>query len=129
MLTEVAKYGPAYKPPAYNTLRTRLLDQACNNVKDDLLKLRDGINQRGATLVSDGWDDASDNPLVNFLLVTDEGAEFLGSVDTTGQIKDMQYLADRLAEAIEEVGAENVIQVVTDNASNCVGAGTIVEEK
>jgi len=30
---------------------------------------------------------------------------------------------------IEEVGAKNVVQVVTDNAANCKGAGMIVEQK
>ena len=32
-------------------------------------------------------------------------------------------------EAIQEVGEKNVVQVVTDNASNCVDAGKLIMEK
>jgi hypothetical protein len=34
-----------------------------------------------------------------------------------------------LDEAIQEVGEENVAQVITDSASNCVGVGKMIMEK
>jgi hypothetical protein len=39
------------------------------------------------------------------------------------------YIADTICEAIEKVGSENVVHVVTDNAIVCKSAGWIIEDK
>eukprot|EP00253_Pinus_taeda_P003127 PITA_03127 len=54
---------------------------------------------------------------------------FLKAVDCEGQMKDSQFIADILIEAVELVGPENVVQVITDNATVCRAAGLIVEGK
>jgi tryptophanase len=45
------------------------------------------------------------------------------------QVKTTEYIFKILDEAIQEVGEENVVHVVTDNASNCVGARKMLMEK
>jgi hypothetical protein len=47
---------------------------------------------------------------------------FLKSAYASNQVKDAQLLFRLLAEAVEEVGLENVVQIITDNASNYVSA-------
>jgi hypothetical protein len=42
-------------------------------------------------------------------------------------VKSKEYIFDRLKEVIEEVGSKNVVQVITDNASNCQSAGLKIE--
>ena len=54
---------------------------------------------------------------------------FLKAVDCEGEQKDAQFIVDILIEVIEFVGAENVVQVITDNAKVCKAAGLIVEGK
>jgi hypothetical protein len=54
---------------------------------------------------------------------------FLGAVNTEGEIKRKEYIADKLISVIESVGPKNVVQVITDNAANCKGAGLIIEQK
>jgi hypothetical protein len=54
---------------------------------------------------------------------------FLKSHDTTGKTKDGPYLMGLLKEAIEEVGRENVVQIITDSASNNVLAGGLIEDE
>ena len=54
---------------------------------------------------------------------------FLKAVDCEGQVKDGPFIANILIEAIEQVGARNVVQVITDNAKNCRAAGLLVEER
>ena len=44
-------------------------------------------------------------------------------------MKDSQFIVDILIEAIELVGPENVVQVITDNATVCRAAGLIIEGK
>jgi hypothetical protein len=54
---------------------------------------------------------------------------FLKVVDTGGETKDATYIAGQLIDCIREVGADNVIQVVTDSAAVCKAAGRLVEQE
>ena len=58
-----------------------------------------------------------------------KGAMFLKAVDCEGKQKDAQFIANILIEAIEFVGVENFVQVITDNATMCKAMGIIVEGK
>ena len=54
---------------------------------------------------------------------------FLKSVDASDRVKDANLLFQLLDEVIMEVGVTNVVQVITDNASNHVLAGKMLESK
>lgn len=54
---------------------------------------------------------------------------FLRAFDTTGHVKNSEYLAELLDQAIKEVGPELVVQVMTDNAPVCVAAGRILSAR
>lgn len=81
------------------------------------------------SIVSDGWSDAQKRPLLNFLVVTEDGPMFLRAINTEGISKTKEYIAEKMLAVIDEVGAQNVVQVITDNAANCRAAGIIVEQK
>lgn len=81
------------------------------------------------SIVSDGWSDAQRRPLLNFLAVTEDGPMFLRAINTEGISKTKEYIAEKMLAVIDEVGAQNVVQVITDNAANCRAAGIIVEQK
>ena len=51
------------------------------------------------------------------------GSIFIRSMDVSDVVKDANLLFKILDDLVEEVGEENVVQVVTDNASNYVKAG------
>jgi hypothetical protein len=38
-------------------------------------------------------------------------------------VKTKEYIAEKLKSIIEEVGRHNVVQIITDNTTNCKGAG------
>ena len=57
------------------------------------------------------------------------GPMFLNSINSSGIGKDGEYIANLFIEAIENVGSNNVVQVITDNASNMKLVGTTVEQK
>ena len=48
---------------------------------------------------------------------------FLRSIDASSRVKNAKFLCETIEEVIREVGEENVVQVVTDNAANYVAAG------
>ncbi len=68
-------------------------------------------------------------PLLNLLVVSPKGEMFLKAVDTGGETKDAAYIAEQLIDCIREVGADSVIQVVTDSAVVCKAVGRLVEQE
>lgn len=61
--------------------------------------------------------------------MTEDGPMFLRAINTEGEVKKKEYIAENMLVVIDEVGAQNVVQVITDNAANCRAAGIIVEQK
>ncbi|PWZ40492.1 hypothetical protein Zm00014a_028394 [Zea mays] len=118
-----------YVPPSYNKLRTTLLVQERTHVERMLQPLKETWSSKGVSIVSDGWSDAQRRPLLNFLAVTEDGPMFLRAINTEGISKTKEYIAEKMLAVIDEVGAQNVVQVITDNAANCRAAGIIVEQK
>ncbi|RVW43457.1 hypothetical protein CK203_070341 [Vitis vinifera] len=51
------------------------------------------------------------------------------SIDASDTIKNGELMFKYLDEVVEEIGEENVVQVITDNASNYVNAGMRLMEK
>ena len=87
------------------------------------------MGRNRVSIISDGWKDQRNRPLINVIAQSPHGAMFLKAVDCEGQMKDSQFIANILIEAIELVGPENVVQVITDNATVFRAAGLIVEGK
>lgn len=116
-----------YLPPGYNLLRTTLLQQERTNVERLLLPVKGTWREKGVSIVSDGWSDSQRRPLINFMAVTEGVAMFLKAVDCSGETKDKYFICELMKEVIEEVGPDNVVQVITDNAKNCAGAGLLIE--
>ena len=79
------------------------------------------------SIMSDGWSNVQNKPLLNFIVTTPKGNKFLYAVDTSSHVKDAAYIADRLADAIESQGPENVVAMVTDSASVNEAAADLVK--
>ena len=111
------EWNKPYTPPSYHDLRYKLFDEAKVDLQTKLQKrTEDSIRKFGATLSIDGWSSVTNRPLINAMLVSSAGEEFIGSVDTSGVEKNAEYLAFVLEKFIEHVGPTNVVQVTTDNA-------------
>ncbi|KAI8567563.1 hypothetical protein RHMOL_Rhmol02G0131600 [Rhododendron molle] len=116
-----------YLPPGYNLLRTTLLQQEKTNVERLVLPIKGTWREKGVSIVSDGCSDSQRRLLINFMVVTEGGPMFVKAVDCSGDTKNKYFICKLLKEVIEEVGPENVVQVITDNAKNCAGAGLLIE--
>ena len=79
------------------------------------------------SIVSDGWNDSQRRPLINFMAVIGGSPMFLKAIDCSGETKDKHFISNLMEEVIIEIGPKNVIQILTDNASNCRAAGQIIE--
>jgi len=128
-LSAVIKCGAGYKPPSRFDIAGRLLSAEVSSVDSKLAEFKKQVAITGGTLTSDGWSNIQNRPVINCLLVTGDGAMFIDAVDTSGEVKDAAFIADELARNINSVGLDNIVQVVTDSASNCVGARKILQER
>ncbi|GAU28989.1 hypothetical protein TSUD_391900 [Trifolium subterraneum] len=106
----------AYIPPSYNALRTTMLQREKSNIMKLLQPIKDTWVEKGVSIVTDGWTDVQRRPLINFMATSSTGPIFLKAIDGTGEFKDRHFIANLILSVIDEVGAQNVVQVITDNA-------------
>jgi len=71
----------------------------------------------------DGWSDRKDRTLIHFLVNSPLGTWFIESIDASDEIKTGEKMYEILDKRVQEIGAQNIIQVVTDNASSLKLAG------
>ena len=125
----IGEYGKGLKPPSYHEVRVTFLKKEVNNVNITLEKYKSEWKKTGCSLMSDGWQDGSGHSITNFLVNSPKGTVFLKSLDTSSIIKNGYALFELLDSFVDEIGEENVIQVVTDSASAFVVAGELLMEK
>jgi hypothetical protein len=118
-----------YVPPGYNSLRTTLLQKERAHMEQLMKPIKSSWQDKGLSIVSDGWTDAQRRPLINFMGTSELGPIFLKPIDGTKEYKDKHYIACLLLDATSEVGPHKVVQVITDNAAVLKSAGSIVEAK
>jgi len=115
-----ASFGESYPgPPSVDRLRTTILEREKQLCRDGLASFQEFLQLIGATITNDGWSDVRRRLLLNLLVVFPKGEMFLKAVDTGGETKDVAYIAGQLIDCIREVGADSVIQVVTNSAAVC----------
>lgn len=129
MFDVVALVGLGYKAPTFAELRGPLLQDEKNDCTARLAEFRASWEHTGCTVMSDGWTDQKGRTLLNFLVSCPKGIMFMKSVDASAHIKDVHTLCELLDLFIQEVGPNNVVQVITDNAANYVAAGKMLMER
>jgi hypothetical protein len=129
VVATIASFGESYPGlPSVDRLRTTILEREKQLCRDGLASFQESLQLTGATITSDG-SDVRRRPLLNLLVVSPKGEMFLKAVDTGGETKDVAYIAGQLIDCIREVGADSVIQVVTNSAAVCKVVGRLVEQE
>ncbi|RVX09356.1 hypothetical protein CK203_015304 [Vitis vinifera] len=114
----VANFGLEFKPPSMHELRTWILKEEVNDLSIIMEDHKKAWKQYGCSIMSDGWTDGKSRCLINFLVNSPAGTWFMKSIDASDTIKNGELMFKYLDEVVEEIGEENVVQVITDNASN-----------
>lgn len=71
--------------------------QSCNLVATCRARLK----VTGCTVACDGWTNVNGSALLNIMVVTPQGPLFLRAVDTSGNTKTAEYIADEISKAIQ----------------------------
>jgi len=129
MIDAVCAYGSGYKGPNFNQLRGSLLAKLVAETRNFVDGFRSVWRESGCTIMADGWTDRRRRTLINFLVYCPKGTVFLKSVDATEHSKTAEYLFRLFRDVVHFVGPENVVHFVTDNASNMVAAGRMIEDE
>ncbi|KAK9698038.1 hypothetical protein RND81_08G078200 [Saponaria officinalis] len=130
MIEAVGQFGPGMKPPSMYELRVPLLNKEVQDTDLIVEEHKKEWVDRGCSIMSDGWrDSVAQKDVLNFLVNSPKGSVFIKFIDASLVVKDANLLFDLLDKMVEEVGEENVIQVISDNASAYVKAGKLLEAK
>ena len=129
IVKKIGDYGKGLVPPSYHEIRETFFKKEVREILNLLEEFKEQWKKTGCTIMSDGWSDKKRRSICNFLVNSPMGTIFLSSIDTSDISKTGQKVFEMLDEVVEKVGEENIVQVVTDNASNYKLAGEMLMEK
>ncbi|XP_021664706.2 uncharacterized protein LOC110653401 [Hevea brasiliensis] len=129
MLELVGQYGKGLQGPSGRLISGRFLQEEIATIQEYLVELKASWPITGCSIMADSWNDLQGRALINFLVSCPRGIYFVSSFDVTGIIDDAPSLFKLLDEVVEEIGEENVVQVITKNTDSFRTAGKILEEK
>ena len=126
----INKLRPAYQLPSAKQIAGSILNNVHQKFKRDINNAL--TNAQHIHLVSDGWSSHRKDHYVNFLAVfvnTEMNPLLLKTVNTGDEQQDGPNIAKDFESVIEEVGANKVVSIVTDNAAPMKAAWTILDLK
>ncbi|KAF8388617.1 hypothetical protein HHK36_027294 [Tetracentron sinense] len=128
MVESIGKLGLGMKAPSYHEARVSLLKKEVAYTNELLQHIRELWGISGCSIMSDCWTDRRNRSLINFLM-NSPGTLFLESVDASSYAKTRETLFELLDSYVEKVGEQNVVHVITNNASPYVFVGKLLMEK
>ena len=120
VLEAIGQYDVGYKGPSFYDVRVTNLKKELTLTKDLMKDHFTEWKQNGCSIMSNGWTDRKERSLVN----SSRGTMFMKSINASSIVKTGENLFELFDSWVEEVGEANVVQVITDNASNYVASGT-----
>ncbi|KAJ6343817.1 hypothetical protein OIU76_005546 [Salix suchowensis] len=115
MLELVGQYGPGLQGPSSRLICGRFLQDEITTIKEYQEEFRASWTITGCSIVLDSWNDLQGRTSINLLVCCPRGVYFVSSVDATDIIEDAASLFKLLDKVVEEIGEENVVQVITKN--------------
>ena len=129
MLDAIAAIGLGYKGPTCYQLRGILLKDAKKEVQLLVNSYCKAWAKVRCTILGDGWTDNRQRTLINFMVYCPQGISFVKFIDGSNIVKYANNLFLLFDEIITWVSPSNVVQMVTDNATNYVVAGRLISKK
>ncbi|KAL0719306.1 hypothetical protein Bca4012_068630 [Brassica carinata] len=129
MVELIGMYGEGYVVPSSQLFSGRLLHDEITTIKGYLREYRSSWTVTGCSILADTWTNAEGKTMISFLVSCPRGVYFHSSIDATDVAEDSLSLFKYLDKLVEDVGEENVVQVITQNTGVCRSAGKLLEEK
>uniref|UniRef100_A0A1S3XAD1 DUF659 domain-containing protein n=1 Tax=Nicotiana tabacum TaxID=4097 RepID=A0A1S3XAD1_TOBAC len=123
----VGQYGPGMKLPSYHEVRVTHLKKEVKKIDKIIEEHKVEWNKFGCSIMMDKWTVRNGKMIINVLVNSPKGSVFLESYDASNSSTDGSKMYSLFRKTIDKIGKENVVQVVTDNASENVSAGRMME--
>ena len=127
----ISRIGSEWDGPSGEALRTRELKREKACIESQLESLKETWTKYGCTVLCDGWSDMRKRNVYNVLVSSCKGTMFIKAIDASaaGLTITGAFIWSHIREVIMDIGFQNVVQVVTDNGSNCVSMGHMLEDE
>ncbi|KAJ7955323.1 HAT dimerization domain-containing protein [Quillaja saponaria] len=129
MLELVGQYGQGLVCPTSQLISGRFLLEETATIKNYLAEYKASWAITGCSVMEDSWRDTQEKTLINFLVSCPRGVYFVSSIDASDIVEKASNLFKLLDEVMEEIGEDNVVQVITENTPSYKAAGKMLEEK
>ncbi|KAH6775608.1 hAT transposon superfamily protein, partial [Perilla frutescens var. hirtella] len=129
LVESIGQYGPGYIPPTRYDYIVPLLNKEIDRTKDLLKTHESEWRLNGCSIMTDGWSDRKRRSIMNLCVNSKLGTVFLSSKEFSDIAHTSEVIFEYVDQCIDEVGPDNVVQIVTDNASNNIGAAKLLKEK
>ncbi|KAM0896110.1 hypothetical protein ACQ4PT_023379 [Festuca glaucescens] len=125
----LGRYGPKWKPPSQHLLREKMLLQEVERTRELMKPHEIERVATGCSIMTDAWTDKKRRSIMNLCVHCKLGTSFLESKEASADAHTSEYIFNYVLESIDKIGINNVVQIVTDNASNNMGAKSMLKEK
>ncbi|KAM1028748.1 hypothetical protein FF1_041300 [Malus domestica] len=115
MIDAIASGGSGVVPPTYHDIRSWILKNSVEEVRNNIDKHRESWGRTGCSVLVDQWNTESGKVLLSFLVYCPEGTVFWESVDASDIINSSDALYELLRRVVEEVGVKDVLQEWMDS--------------
>jgi hypothetical protein len=129
MLEAIGAFGRGLRGPSAYEMSGPFLKRAKQKVLDRFKNHQESWQLTGCSVMTDAWTDRKGRGVMNLVVHSAHGVCFLDSVDCSAVKKDGKYVFDLVDRCIQGIGEENVVQVVTDNASVNTAAASLLAER
>nr|KYP73846.1 hypothetical protein KK1_006503 [Cajanus cajan] len=129
MVTVIGSFGPHLRPPSYHEVRVQLLQKEIEYTEKLMKSQKEHWVSFGCSIMSDAWTDKKQRCIINFLVNSSVGTMFIKFIDGSNFVKTGEKLFELLDSIVEHIGEEKVVKFITDNGSNYVLAGKMLEAK
>ncbi|KAK2977518.1 hypothetical protein RJ640_029402 [Escallonia rubra] len=123
MFDAALAFGPGFKVPYFHDLRGNLLRTLVDEIITYLDEFRPIWELYGCSVMSDGWSNRRQEPVINFLIYCPKVTMFLKSIDASGLTKDADTLYGIFNEVVQLISPNYIVQFITDNEAAYKAAG------
>ncbi|CAL1390979.1 unnamed protein product [Linum trigynum] len=128
MIEAIGKCGSGFTGPSAEELKATWLGRIKSEVSLESKDAEKEWATTGCTVVADTWTDNKSRALINFLVSSPSRTFFLRSVDASSYFKNTKFLADLFDSVIQDLGPENVVQVILDSSFNYTGIANHLQQ-
>ncbi|KAI3929159.1 hypothetical protein MKX01_006395 [Papaver californicum] len=109
----VGGVSTAYKVPSCDDLKGWILEGELKAMREYVREVVFSSGSTGCSILLDGWTDEKGRNIINFVVDSPQGPIFLKSADFSESIGDVDAMISLISGVIDEVGVQNVVQIVT----------------